>query len=114
MPADHHRTHPDEALSPEVRLSMEEQFGLCCQALDADTAREYRSAAELAPELVDTESRPWDFIRFEKYDLPRAARRRALYWKCRKYIFESRWLLPMTQTGTGALTSQEVEILRSG
>eukprot|EP00977_Amphora_coffeiformis_P029336 scaffold40115_cov183-Amphora_coffeaeformis.AAC.1 len=93
---------------------MEEQFERCLQALDAETAREYNKAVELAPELVENESSAWHFIRYEQYNLERAARRRAKYWKVRKYIFEERWLLPMTQTGTGALTSKEVEILRSG
>jgi len=89
--------HPDDALSANERRYMEEQLERCLDALDADTAREYVKAVELAPELVHSESSAWDFIRFEQYDLERAARRRAKYWKLRKYIFEERWLLPMTQ-----------------
>ena len=89
--------HPDDALSANERRYMEEQLERCLDALDADTAREYVKAVELAPELVHSESSAWDFIRFEQYDLERAARRRAKYWKFRKYIFEERWLLPMTQ-----------------
>ena len=47
--------------------------------------------------------------------MERAARRRCRYWKARKQVFgEERWLLPLTQTGQGALSPSDVEILRSG
>lgn len=92
------RTHrADAGLSPAERRSMEQNFEFYLQALDEVTAREYRQAVELAPQLVESESEKWVFIRFEGYNLERAARRRALYWKTRKYLFEERWLLPMTQ-----------------
>ena len=47
-------------------------------------------------------------------DPDRAAKRLAMYWKYRKEIFGDRWLLPMTQTGNGALSDQDILFLRTG
>ena len=37
-----------------------------------------------------------------------------MYWKYRKELFGERWLLPMTQTGKGALNSRDIALLRTG
>ena len=50
----------------------------------------------------------------EGFDPVKATHRLALYWKHRKAVFGDRWLLPMTQTGTGALTRKAAEIVQSG
>jgi hypothetical protein len=76
--------------------------------------REYLRAFELAPELVRTESDPLRFLRCENYDAWAAALRLTKYWKMRCKIFGDRAFLPMTQTGEGALTNQDVERLREG
>jgi hypothetical protein len=36
------------------------------------------------------------------------------YWKYRKQYFGERWLLPLNQTGTGALSMDDIEIIRTG
>ena len=55
------------------------------------------------------------FLRTEDFNPWAAAARLAWYWKYRKRAFgEERWLLPMIQTGTGALSMHDVEILRTG
>ena len=62
-----------------------------------------------------SESKVIDFLRTERWDPLKAATRLALYWKYRQHLFgEERWALPMTQTGTGALSTEDIEILRSG
>lgn len=55
-----------------------------------------------------------DFLRTELLDPDRAARRLCLYWKARKICFGERWLLPLNQTGAGALSMHDVEMLRTG
>jgi hypothetical protein len=46
--------------------------------------------------------------------MQKAAVRAANYWKQRKQYFGDRWLLPMTQTGSGALSKTDIEVLRKG
>jgi hypothetical protein len=83
--------------------------------LHRDDKREYLEALEEVPELVETESARTLFLNAEDYNPLRAAARLARYWKFRKSVFGSqRWLLPLTQTGTGALNSDDIAILRSG
>ena len=71
---------------------------------------------EQAPELVRTESLWDDFLWTENYDIDRAALRLARYWKGRKFAFQQddRWLKPLNQTGHGALTRADIEVLRTG
>ena len=69
---------------------------------------------ELVPHLVEKESNAHEFIMTEGYDMDAAARRRARYWKARKYLFGERWILPMNQTGNGALSQDDVALLRTG
>jgi len=76
---------------------------------------EYEEAKRFAPERVQQESRFIYFLRAEKGDLTNAALRLCRYWKYRKLLFgQERWLLPMDQTGRGALDQNDIEILRSG
>ena len=84
--------------------------------LDREITKEYRLAQERVPDIVAIESDPLKHLRTEDGDAQRAASRVAQYWKKRKHYFgDERWLLPMTQTeGTGALSPQDIEVLRSG
>ena len=66
------------------------------------------------PALVAFETPVDGFLRTDGYDPIKAANRLAQYWKCRHEIFGDRWLLPMTQTGAGALTSTEINLIRKG
>eukprot|EP00977_Amphora_coffeiformis_P025813 scaffold22361_cov184-Amphora_coffeaeformis.AAC.1 len=65
-------------------------------------------------ELVATETDPHKFLLAASGDVKSAAERLATYWMNRHYFFGDRWLLPMTQTGTGCLSREDVENLRSG
>lgn len=85
------------------------------QQLDKDVRREYERAIGLAPDLVGSEVKVEDFLRVEKRDPFLAALRIARYWKSRKNAFgEHRWLLPMSLTGTGALSKEDVQLLQQG
>lgn len=75
---------------------------------------ELLEARKLAPQLVATESDFRRFLRFEKFDTWAAAKRVALYWRTRKKIFGDSWLLPMNQTGEGALSREDIALLNSG
>ena len=69
---------------------------------------------ENAPELVRKESPVKDFLITENNDAVRAARRLTRYWKARHLVFGERWLLPLMQTGTGALEKADIDLLRTG
>ena len=73
----------------------------------------YMYARTQNPDLVDSETPESRFLAVEDGDVEKAARRLAYYWKCRVDLFEERALLPLDQTGTGALGSKEIEIVRS-
>lgn len=84
--------------------------------LDPELTKEYRLARECVPDIVAIESDPLKHLRAEDGHASKAATRAALYWKKRRHYFgEDRWLLPMTQTeGTGALSLEDIQVLRSG
>lgn len=76
--------------------------------------REYQHAKEVVPHIVATETSLVYFLRVENFNAINAARRLLFYWKWRKESFGERWLLPMTQTGTGALNRLDILLLRTG
>ena len=83
--------------------------------LDEPLVQEYREAFALAPQLVAKESRTADFLRTENYHPLLAAKRLAMYWKTRKQLYGSeRWLKPLSMSGHGALTPEQIGILQSG
>lgn len=72
-------------------------------------------AVSLVPDLVEKETPVANFLRTEQGNPFAAANRLALYWKLRLHVFgEGRWLLPLAQTGTGALSASAVEFVRGG
>ena len=93
---------------------LEEQVVRSLQLLDLDVAGEFYEAKSFAPALVERETRAADFLRAEDFHTLRASFRLAMYWKTRKEIFGERWLLPMSMTGAGTLTPDQVELLRTG
>jgi hypothetical protein len=82
--------------------------------LDPSEVADYKEAKIKVPHLVAQGSPVIDFLLTEHCNVERAARRLAMYWKVRHEFFGDRWLLPMTQTGRGALSPSDVAILRSG
>ena len=54
------------------------------------------------------------FMNNDNYDANAAANRLVRYWRLRHEIFGERAFLPMTRTGQGSLTREDVVILKSG
>jgi hypothetical protein len=107
-----HGWNPILRETPEMRQRGLAQFEEALQGVS--DKREYLRAVELAPELVRIESDPLRFLRCENYDAWAAALRLTKYWKMRCKLFGDTAFLPMTQTGEGAWTNQDVERLREG
>lgn len=97
-----------------VSTSLEQQVEEALLFVDPELTKEYQRAKEVIPTIVRNETKVVDFLRAENNNPDRAAHRLARYWKMRKLLFKERWLLPMTMTGTGVLTPQQVDIIRSG
>jgi len=71
-----------------------------------------REARVRAPALFSTESDPIRFLQVANHDAIEALNRLETYWIRRKEIFGDRAYLPMVQTGQGALTPLEIQVLR--
>jgi hypothetical protein len=96
---------------------LEKARGQLEEALDLIPAKEktdYMEAVKHAPHLVEIESSPVRFIRCALYNHTTAAQLLVAYWRKRKEIFGNRALLPMIQTGEGALSPEDVAVLNSG
>lgn len=74
----------------------------------------YLEALHTRPSLIESESDPLRFVRAENYDSWAAARRLCSYWAIRREVFGERAYLPMTQSGNGALTREDVVVLSCG
>lgn len=98
----------------EFWRTAEQQVLLALDLLDAEVTRDYRQANAEAPELVQAECRPIDFLRTEDFNPYKAAVRMAGFWTCRKSFFgPDRWLLP-TRLKEGAMTEQAAKALETG
>uniref|UniRef100_A0A7S2VC70 BZIP domain-containing protein n=1 Tax=Entomoneis paludosa TaxID=265537 RepID=A0A7S2VC70_9STRA len=72
-------------------------------------------ALQKAPKVCETESDPLLFVKRCNFDMWSAAKRLCLYWKERLSIFgPQRAFLPLTLTGDGALTVEDVMSLHAG
>jgi hypothetical protein len=89
------------------------QLGVA-MAMIADYEKEdYVKALEVAPQLVLTESDPIRFLRFTNFNVAAAAQMLVLYWKRRREVFGDRAFLPLTLTGDGALSNEDIEFIKS-
>lgn len=84
------------------------------QHVDEDIRHEYEEALRRAPQLVSEESPFLIFLQTAEYNPQRAAERLAFFWKYRKNWFGDRWLLPLDQTGDGALSLSDIATLHTG
>mmetsp|Transcript_11911 Transcript_11911/g.22785 ORF Transcript_11911/g.22785 Transcript_11911/m.22785 type:complete len:582 (-) Transcript_11911:161-1906(-) len=66
------------------------------------------------PSLVESESNPIWFLKLDNYNYWKAAERLVQHWSEREALFGERVHLPLTQTGNGALTSEDVMSLHTG
>ena len=82
---------------------------------DERETKAYCEAFERDAELVQTETDPLQFVRYCDYNLYKGAKRLCLYWTERLKLFgPDRAFLPLTLTGTGALTDEDVRNLYGG
>jgi hypothetical protein len=75
---------------------------------------DYLKALEDAPRLVVTESDPTRFLWYTNFNAAAAARKLVLYWKRRREVFGDRAFLPLTLTGNGALSNEDIESIKTG
>lgn len=76
---------------------------------------DFLMALQLAPRLVLVESNPLSFLRYADWNMDDAGKRLALYWKRRREVFGlDRAFLPLILTGSGALSLEDVAVLRQG
>ena len=84
------------------------------EMIPAENKKEYLEVLRLAPTLIKTESHPVKFLRSEEWNPWKSARSLVRYWEYRKTWFKKRWLLPMNDSGAGALDENDIALLRSG
>ena len=78
-------------------------------SLPYEQTRAYLQAMKQDSEMVHIETDPIQYVRYCNYDLWAGAQRLCLYWTIRVELFGiQRAFLPLTITGTGALTSEDV------
>ena len=82
--------------------------------IPAEQKSAYLEAKQRIPEIVERESSEDSFLNATDGNEVKAARRLVAYWNQRKSLFKDRAYLPMIQTGTGALTEEDIEILNTG
>ena len=110
-PRDLEDLHQLPALRERVRRHTEDVIACLPQHLTGA----YREAMRRAPDLVRTETDPLQFIRYCNYNMVEGAKRLCSYWTERLALFgPQRAFLPLTLTGTGALTPEDLISLRAG
>jgi hypothetical protein len=105
---------PDGPEGPLLRHKGLDEIKQALQSIPRRERKKYIEAIERVPYLVATESNPIVFLRCEKFNATAAAHRLTKYWDARCEIFGDRAFLPMVQTGTGALSRDDMVVLKTG
>eukprot|EP00977_Amphora_coffeiformis_P028043 scaffold34685_cov183-Amphora_coffeaeformis.AAC.23 len=84
------------------------------ECLPAEKTAAFWEACDICPDIVDSESDGMLFLRFENFNIWKAAEGIAEYWNTRRRLFGDRAHLPLTQTGKGALTQNDALSVQSG
>jgi hypothetical protein len=90
------------------------QLGVALSMIPGYEKEDYVKAFKVAPQLVLTESDPMRFLRFTNFNAEAAAQSIVLYWKRRHEVFGERAFLPLTLTGDGALSNDDIDLLKCG
>ncbi|KAL7579257.1 hypothetical protein ACA910_011416 [Epithemia clementina (nom. ined.)] len=109
--------HIDGDLSqlPALRARVRRHVDAVIRCLPSQQSLAYMEAIQRDYDLVMTETDPLQFVRYCDYDLLAGAKRLCLYWTERKNLFGPELaFLPLTLTGTGALTPQDLLLLQAG
>jgi hypothetical protein len=78
------------------------------------TKAAYLEALIQCPHLVESESNPETFLRFEDFNYWSAAGRLVTYWRKRKEFFGDRAFLPMDLSGKGAMNDDDIRPMATG
>jgi hypothetical protein len=105
---------PDGPEGPKLRRKGLYNIKEALECIPSQERKSYIEAFERVPSLVETESNPIAFLRCEKFNATAAAHRLIKYWDARCEIFGDRAFLPMVQTGTGALSRDDMVVLKTG
>ena len=89
-------------------------FAEALQLIPSSERAAYDEAMATVPQLVAQESPAARFLQFTHGDPWAAAKRLALYWERRKILFGDRAFRSLTQCGNGALSRDDIEVLKSG
>ncbi|KAL7579243.1 hypothetical protein ACA910_011402 [Epithemia clementina (nom. ined.)] len=99
----------------ELRSRVRRHVDHAIRCLPLAYSQAYLEAMHRDSNLVHTETDPLQFVRYCEYDLLAGAKRLCLYWTERQRLFgPDRAFLPLTLTGTGALTPQDLLTLQAG
>jgi hypothetical protein len=105
---------PDGPEGPSLRRKGLDEIKEALAYMPSQEKKSYMEAIERVPSLVATESDPIVFLRCEKFNASAAAQRLICYWDARCESFGDRAFLPMVQTGTGALSRDDIVVLQTG
>jgi hypothetical protein len=105
---------PDGPEGPLLRRKGLDEIKEALECIASQERKSYIEAIERVPYLVATESNPTSFLRCEKFNATAAAERLLKYWDVRCEIFGDRAFLPMVQTGAGALSRDDMVVLKTG
>jgi hypothetical protein len=105
---------PDGPEGPLLRRKGLDEIKDALECIPSQERKCYIEAIGRVPYLVATESNPIFFLRCEKFNSTAAAVRLIKYWDVRCEIFGDRAFLPMVQTGTGALSRDDMVVLKTG
>ena len=113
------KDHDDMSQLPHLRVRIrayvDELIRGSQSAIPRQDAAAYLQAMAVDADLVHTGTDPLQFVRRCDFDLWTAAKRLCLYWTERLALFgPDRAFLPLTLTGTGALTEQDLLTLHPG
>jgi hypothetical protein len=89
-------------------------FNEAMASIPRDDRVEFGEAMARAPRLVEIESNPDHYLDHADFDPWKAAAGVAAYWKARVEFFGDRAFLPLTISGDGAMSPDDVELLQSG
>jgi hypothetical protein len=106
--------HPGSSEGGHQQARRNEVFDYILTSLPLERRQAFDEALRADRGLVERESDPLRYLRFESGRVSAAGDRLASYWEERKKIFQERFLLPMTVTGQGALDERSLQVISAG
>lgn len=108
----------DSAASSHNRSTMKEASGeevlSAVETIAPEKKKSFLKAQKQSPDLIWSELGPMRFLTYCNYNYWKAAETLVEYWEKREELFGERAFLPMTLTGKGALTSEDVITVQTG